>query len=135
MAWEEFWELARERWPDLEKPKTISGRTAGRLKRDLIGEYGQQPAIQLLRMAVLDWEAIQDVLWKASRRGIAPSVEDVIDLRDSLAPYLQSGVTSAQHRVSRFQKRFLKDKKTSAKKKAKTSGTNGLRSALKKRRR
>ena len=106
MIWAEFWDLVEARWP-VQRPRRIDGKTAGRLKRDLIGDYGQQRSVKLARLAVLDWEAIQEALWKATKRGTAPSLEDVIDLRHDLAPYLETGVTSNQHRVSQFKRRFL----------------------------
>jgi len=107
MVWSEFWDLL-EACSDSRRPNRIDGKTAGRLKRDLIGDYTQQKAVMIARLAVLDWEAIQGELWKATKRGKVPSMEDVIDLRHDLAPYLETGVTSNQHRVSQFKRRFGK---------------------------
>ena len=115
----------KDRWPDYVVP-TSTHKQIGQA-RHLFNQFGAENAAKIIRVAVWDWLAIQEVVevWKTKDTPV-PDIGDILYLGTKLAAFVSRGVISPRRRVSEYHKRFVAKPIAPEKKKAQDDKYGGL---------
>lgn len=104
--WDTYWREVAHRTGSSSKPKFMSGKQGGQIKT-LLEQHEFDDVEKMIRLAVWDWEAIKEEWKRAWKSGSSPTLDNLVSLRDDLVLHIGRGVTSSQHRVSKYVQKFL----------------------------